>query len=116
MSEAAKRIRERVLERAVHGPGTSASAARRAAFDNHGVDERARRLIDKVAREAWNITNEDVAEAKAAGVSESEIFELVVCAALGQSTRQLSAALTALATVTGNALTRAPGQDVRGAR
>ena len=116
MSEAAKRIRERVLERAVHGPGTSASAARRAAFDNHGVDERARRLIDKVAREAWNVTDEDVAEAKAAGVSENEIFELVVCAALGQSTRQLSAALTALATVTGNALTRAPGQDVRGAR
>jgi len=116
MSEAAKRIRERVVEGAVGGPGFSASGARRAAFDNHGVDERARRLIDKVAREAWKITNEDVAEAKAAGVSENEIFELVVCAALGQSTRQLSAALTALDTVTGTPSTRAPGQDVRGTR
>ena len=53
---------------------------------------------------------------KAAGVSEDEIFELVVCAALGQSTRQLSAALSALDTVTGNPLTRAAGQDVRGTR
>ena len=119
MSEAASRLRESVLERAVRGPGTSARAARRAAFDNHGVDERARRLIEKVAREAWKVTDEDVAAVKAAGVSEDEIFELVVCAALGQATRQLSAALTALDAVPepGAALlSGAPEQDARGTR
>lgn len=119
MSEAASRLRERVVERAVRGPGTLASAARRAAFDNHGVDERARRLLEKVAREAWKVTDEDVAVVKAAGVSEDEIFELVVCAALGQATRQLSAALTALDTVAtpgGARLTGAPEQGARGTR
>ena len=33
---------------------------------------------------------------KAKGVSEDEIFELTVCAAYGQATRQLNAALAAL--------------------
>lgn len=96
MSETARRFREKVVERAVHGPGTAASAARRAAFDNDGVDERVRALMDKVARHAWKVTGDDVAAAKAAGVSEDEIFELAVCAALGQATRQLAAGLAAL--------------------
>jgi hypothetical protein len=37
-----------------------------------------------------------VAAATAAGVPEDEIFELTVCAALGQATRQLDAALAVL--------------------
>lgn len=56
----------------------------------------ARALVDKIARNAWKVTDEDVAAAKTAGVSEDEIFELAVAAALGQATRQLDAALAAL--------------------
>ena len=96
MSEAARRYREQVVERALHGAGTASVAARRAAFDNQGVDAPARALVEKVARRAWTVTDEDVAAAKAAGVPEDEIFELTVCAALGQATRQLDAALAAL--------------------
>ncbi len=96
MSKAARRYRENVVQRAVHGAGKASHAARRAAFDNQDVDRRARALIDKVARRAWTVTDEDVAATKVAGVSEDEIFELTVCAALGQATRQLEAALTAL--------------------
>jgi len=96
MSEAARRHRETVVQRAVHGPGLATSAARRAAFANLGVDAPARALVDKVMQRAWTVTDADVAATKAAGVSEDEIFELTVCAALGQATRQLQAALAVL--------------------
>src|SRR5262245_25292739 len=96
MSEAATRLRKATIERALHGPGVASGDARRAAFDNRGVAEPARALIDKVARHAYKVTDEDVAAARAAGLSDDEIYELCVCAALGQSTRQLEAALAAL--------------------
>lgn len=92
MSEAVERLRKQVIEKALHGPGKASGDARRAAFDNRDAGP----LVEKVAQHAWKVTDEDVAAAKAAGKSEDEIFELVVCAALGQSTRQLDAALAAL--------------------
>ena len=92
MSEAVERLRKQVIEKALHGPGSTTGDARRAAFDNQGAGP----LVEKVAKNAWKVTDEDVAAAKQAGKSDDEIFELVVCAALGQSTRQLDAALAAL--------------------
>jgi alkylhydroperoxidase family enzyme len=90
--------RAQVIERAVEGPAKASPEARRAAFANDGVaPEAVRVLLDKVARHAYRVTDEDVAAAKAAGLSEDQIFELVVCAALGQAQRQLDAALAALA-------------------
>jgi hypothetical protein len=105
MSEAATERRNRVIERVLNGPGRSSPAARRAAFGNQDVDARGRALVDKVARHAWKVTRDDVEAAKAAGVSEDEIFELTVCAALGQAARQLEAGLAAL-----NEATRAAGR------
>lgn len=109
MSDAANRLREIAIDRALRGPAKSSAEARRAAFDNAGVDsstasgasEPVRALIDKVARHAWKVTPSDVAAAKAAGLSEDEIFELVVCAAYGQATRQLQSALAAVDAATG---------------
>jgi hypothetical protein len=98
MSDPATRYREAVVSRVLGGPGTASAAARRAAFDNQGVDEPARALVAKVAAAAWTVTDADVVAARAAGVAEDAIFELTVCAALGQATRQLDAALTALDT------------------
>ena len=96
MSQAAKKLREIVTARARDGHGRSSPALRRAAFENSAADPRARPLVEKVARHAWKITSADVDAAKAAGLSEDEIFELTICAALGQATRQLGAALAAL--------------------
>jgi hypothetical protein len=53
-------------------------------------------LIDTVTKNAWKVTDEQVAAAKQAGLSDDQLFELSVAAALGQSTRQLDAALAAL--------------------
>ena len=87
--------RKAVVARVLEGSGKASAAQRRAAFDNHEVAEPARALIDKVARHAYKVTDDDVAAAKQS-LSEDEIFELVVCAAIGQATRQLDAALAAL--------------------
>ena len=96
MSETATRYREIAVTRALKGPGSARPEARLAAFENQGTDAAVRALVDKIARRAWTVTDADVAAAKAAGVSEDEIFELTVCAAYGQATRQLNAALAAL--------------------
>jgi hypothetical protein len=96
MSTAATRCRQAVVERVLRGPGTASEAARRAAFDNQGIDGPARALVDRIARRAWTVTDADVAGTTAAGVSEDHVFELAVCAALGQATRQIDAALAAL--------------------
>lgn len=90
------RYRQAVVARVLEGPGHAPAAQRRAAFENQGVPEAARKLVDKVARYAHKVVDEDVAAAKAAGLTEDQIFELTVCAALGQATRQLEAALAAL--------------------
>jgi hypothetical protein len=92
--------RDQVIERVVEGKGEASREARRAAFANSGVTpEPVRALIEKVARQAWKISDEDIAAAKAAGLGEDQIFELVIAAALGAAKRQHDAALAALAEV-----------------
>ena len=89
-------VRHRVIARAVQGRGLSTPAARRAAFDGEAVDPRVAALLEKVRVQAWEITDQDVRAALDSGAGEDEIFELVVCAALGQAQRQLDAACHAL--------------------
>jgi hypothetical protein len=96
MSETVTRLRKAVIERALHGKGAAGGDTRRAAFDNRGVPPASQALVDKIAKNAWKVTGEDIAAAKRAGVSEDEIFELAVCAALGQASRQLDSALAVL--------------------
>jgi hypothetical protein len=115
MSEPATRYREAVVRRALQGPGIASAAARRAAFDNQGVPEAARALVAKVAKAAWTVADADVAAAKSAGASEDEIFELTVCAALGQATRQLDDALAALDAATTSATVAKSPQTSEGA-
>ena len=92
------RLRQAVVDRAVKGEGKAAAEQRRAAYDNDKatIAPPVRELIYKVAHHAYKVTDEDVKAAQTAGVSEDELFELVVCAALGQSMRQLDAAYGAI--------------------
>ena len=95
-----RRAREAVVARICEGEGKASRVQRRAAFDNAGLAEPLRTLIDKVAKRPTRITYEDFAAVKASGLAEDQIFELVVCAALGQATRQYETALEALAEAT----------------
>lgn len=86
-----------LVKRVLEGEGTASRGERRAAFDNAFVGEPLHRLISKVAERPTQITDEDFSAVKESGFSEDQIFELVVCAAIGQATRQYQSALEALA-------------------
>jgi len=90
-----------LVARVLDSDGTSPAKLRRAAFDNAGLSEPIRTLIGKVAYRAYSVTDEDVAAVRAAGLSEDQIFEIVVCAAIGQANRQYIGALAAVASATG---------------
>jgi alkylhydroperoxidase family enzyme len=92
---------EALVRRILEGDGRAPHAQRRAAFDNAGLAEPLRSLIDKVAKRAYTVTDADIAAAKGSGVTEDQIFELAVCAAVGQATRQYETALAALDAATG---------------
>lgn len=98
-----KAARAAAIQRALEGDGRATREHRKAAFANDGVPEAARALIDKVAKTAYKVTDEDVAAVKAAGLTEDQIFELVVCAAVGQASRQYESAMAALTAATENA-------------
>ncbi len=92
--------RAAVTKRILDGDGHTTREQRKAAFDNAVVPEGARLLLEKVTQRAAQIGDEDIAAAKAAGLAEDQIFELVVCAAIGQATRQYDNAFAALAQAT----------------
>lgn len=87
----------RILESEAKAP----PEMRRAAFDNSGLSEPVRTLIEKVAHQSSAVTDGDIAAASATGMSEDQIFEIVVCAAIGQADRQYNCARAALAEAEG---------------
>jgi alkylhydroperoxidase family enzyme len=90
--QARKTLATRILE----GDGKASPSERRAAFNNSYLAEPVGALVDKVARHAYRVTDEEIAAARESGLSEDQIFEIVVCAAIGQATRQYDTALAAL--------------------
>jgi alkylhydroperoxidase family enzyme len=96
-----RQARKAVVTRILDGDGKASPDQRAAAFSNTGLAEPLGALIDKVARHAHRVTDEDIAAARASGLSEDKIFEIVVCAAVGQATRQYDAALAALEAAAG---------------
>jgi hypothetical protein len=96
-----RQARRAVVARILDGDGRASHAQRGSAFNNAGLPEPLRSLVDKVAGHAYTVTDEDVAAVVATGLSEDQIFEMVVCAAIGQATRQYDAALAALEAATG---------------
>jgi alkylhydroperoxidase family enzyme len=95
-----KQARKAVVARILEGDGRAPQAQRRAAFDDVALPDPLRALVDAVARQANRVTDGDVAAARAAGLTEDQIFEIVVCAAIGQATRQYESAWAALEAAT----------------
>jgi len=89
-----------LVERILNGTGKASHDLRARAFKNENVPAPLRGLIDKVAAHPTQITDADFAEAAGAGFDDDQLFELVICAAVGQAYRQYEAGLTALAEAT----------------
>lgn len=91
--------RQALVTRILEGPGHASLSERRAAFDNRDNPDLAApldALVHKVVAHAYRVTDEEIAIAKRVGFSEDKIFEIMVCAAVGQASRQHDAALAAL--------------------
>ena len=107
---------EGVVDAVLTTPGDLPPAVRSAVFarafalaggDRQGrgaegeVPADAQSFVDKVARHAWKVTDEDVDALKAAGYSEDAIFELIVSTATGSGAGRLERSLAALDAATG---------------
>ena len=92
-----KRAAHRALVHSVlHGSGTTTVEQRAAAYENAAADPGLRPLLEKVVVGAARITEADFDRARACGLSDDQLFELVIAAAVGQSTRMYEAGLVAL--------------------
>jgi hypothetical protein len=96
-----RQARKALVTRILEGAGKASSSERRAAFNNSGLAEPLGALVDKVARHAYRVTDEDITVARVSGLNEDQVFEIVVCAAIGEATRQYDTALAALEAATG---------------
>jgi hypothetical protein len=93
-------VHQALLDSILTGAGTASAELRARAFGNDGLPPPLDTLIGKVAVRPAEVTDADFAAATASGCSEDQLFELVVCAAVGQSTRLYEAGLAALAEAT----------------
>lgn len=85
------------INRILKGKGYSSQKERQAAFNNSDLQQPLHTLLDKVAHNAYKITDSDINTVKETGYSEDQLFELIVCAAAGQASRQYESGLAALA-------------------
>lgn len=91
-----KQAREALVRRILEGSGNTSTSDRRAAFNLSGLDGPLTTLAEKVAMHACTVSDEDIAAARRSGLSEDQVFEIAVCAAVGQACRQHDNALAAL--------------------
>jgi alkylhydroperoxidase/carboxymuconolactone decarboxylase family protein YurZ len=84
----------------MNGAGRATVEQRAAAFAGDALSPPLGTLLDKVTATPVRDTDADITAAKAAGITEDEVFELVICAAVGHSSRLYSAGLAALAEAT----------------
>jgi alkylhydroperoxidase family enzyme len=94
--------RKALVTRILEGEGQASREQRRAAFDNAGLPGPLGSLVERVAKNAREVRDEDIAAARASGSSEDQIFEIVIAAAVGEGSRQYDAALAALTAASGS--------------
>jgi hypothetical protein len=89
-----------LVDRVRGGEGRASAQQRERAFRSEGLSPPLDTLIGGLAERPARVTDADLAAAKAAGFSDDQLFELVICAAVGQSARLYETGLAALAEAT----------------
>src|SRR2546428_7928933 len=79
---------QHLVDAVLSGPGMLDPNIRRAAAEETDVPEALRGYLDKVARHAYKVTDEDGVALREAGYSEDQIFEPTVSCALGACLRR----------------------------
>jgi hypothetical protein len=93
---AIEQARQALVHRVLDGDGYTSRNERENAFNNKGLSGASAALVDRVVQGVPMVSEIDIKAARSSGLSEEQIFEIVVCAAIGQGTRQYESAMTAL--------------------
>jgi hypothetical protein len=88
---------QNLVNRILKGKGFSPQQQREGVFNNAELPPPLHSLVSKIASSAYKVTDDDIYTVKRTGVTEDELFELIVCAAVGQASRQYESGLAALA-------------------
>src|SRR5215470_250612 len=93
---------EKVIASLLGSAGESDVSLRRGVFEQvrtgrGEVPENLTALVGKIARRPWTVTDDDILQAREAGYSEDQVYELVLAAATGAGVRRLDAGLRAIA-------------------
>jgi len=94
----------RLASRTLDGPGEVAAALRREVAEyaaapkpgNEQIPPVLMQYLTKVAMHSYRVTDADIAQLKAAGYSEDELYELTVSAAFGAGLARLNKGLALL--------------------
>jgi alkylhydroperoxidase family enzyme len=94
-------LQRRLIDAVLKGRGATPETLRRvvlerAAGARDGVPPGLTSYVDKVARHAYKVTDQDVAALQAAGRSDDDIFEITVAAAVGAAMHRLERGMAAL--------------------
>jgi hypothetical protein len=76
--------------------GSTTTATRVAAAEGVGVPRQLESYVAAVHEESYRLTDADVGKLKSDGLTEDEIFEVTIAAALGRSLNGLETALRAM--------------------
>lgn len=87
-----------LVSRICQGEGEATRELRCAAFDNIAHDDGVDRLVETTALDPPGVTGDHFATASGSGLSEDQVWEVAICAAVGQASRQYEAGLAALET------------------
>jgi hypothetical protein len=79
-----------LVDRILTGERKAPEEQRAQAFGNDGLASPLNALVGKVVARPVQVTQADFAAAKAAGFSEDQLFELVICAAAGRSAGRMT--------------------------
>ena len=92
----------RLVDGVLAAPGDTPGALRRAVLERAGgqggkdIPPALAAYVDKVARHAYKVTDDDLAALQRAGHSDDALFEVTVAAALGAALGRLERGLAAL--------------------
>jgi hypothetical protein len=89
-------LRRALIRSVLDGDGCATPELRRSAYSNADLRNPLDDLIDKVVSNSHAITNSDIEAVKRTGVNEDQIFELVICAAIGEASRRYESVLRVL--------------------
>jgi hypothetical protein len=94
VSDRFRELREATAAAVLRGPGATSAELRQGCAREEVPDE-LRALVEKIARHAYQVMDEDLVTLRAK-YSEDQLFEIIVAAAFGAADRRLTAGLRAL--------------------